>query len=105
VAKKSLRARGAEVGTLRVTDVAFRPKFVSPPHSHLHDCLTVVLAGDMGKDDRALSGGAVALTPGRMTHVDRFGSAGGRVVVVEMRERVDGLSSRRNSFTTASSSA
>jgi AraC family transcriptional regulator len=42
----------------------------------------------MGKDDVALSRGAVAHTPAGMAHVDRFGSAGGRVVVVEMLERV-----------------
>ena len=40
-------------------------------------------------------GGAVAHTPAGMTHVDRFGTAGGRVVVVELFEPVDGLSSRR----------
>ena len=49
----------------------------------------------MGKDGRALAGGAVAHTPAGMTHVDQFGPTGGRVVVVEMFERVEGLSSRR----------
>ena len=95
VAKKSLRARRAEVGALRVSDVAFRSDFTSPPHIHAHDCLTVVLAGDMGKDDRALRGGAVAYTPAGMTHVDRFGSTGGRVVVVELFDHIAGLSERR----------
>jgi len=95
VVKKSVHARRAEVGALRISDVAYRPGFTSPPHIHAHDCLTVVLAGEMGKDDVALSGGAVAHTPAGRKHVDRFGAAGGRVVVVEMFERVEGLSSRR----------
>ncbi len=93
--KKSVHARRAEVAALRVSDVAYRPGFTSPPHIHAHDCLTVVLAGEMGKDDVALSGGAVAHTSAGRTHVDRFGTAGGRVVVVEMFERLEGLSSRR----------
>ncbi len=57
--------------------------------------MTLVLEGDVAKDLRArernLGLGAVATTPAAVPHADRFGPHGGRVLVVELLQRAEGV--------------
>jgi AraC family transcriptional regulator len=77
----------AEVNGFRVTDVRFPPLVTLADHSHERACLAVVVEGDVDKAFRhaALpSPAATVLTmPPLEPHVDRFGRAGARIVVVE----------------------
>ena len=95
VGRHGIRTACAQVGGLRVSDIAFQPHTTSPPHVHDHDCVAVVLSGEMEKDDRALSNGAVAYTPAGMTHVDHLAEAGARAIAIELLDGVEGLSERR----------
>ena len=95
VGRHGTRRKCAEVGGLRVSDIAFRPHTTSPPHVHEHDCLVVLLRGAMEKDERALTSGAVAYTPAGMLHVDHLADAGAHTITIEMLNRVEGLSARR----------
>ncbi len=96
VVAASSHARRAEVGGLRITDVAYRAGFDTSRHVHEHDCVTLALRGQVAKElntsERTLAGGAVAVTPAEMPHVDRFGPDGGRVLVIELLERPEALS-------------
>ena len=95
VGRHGTRRKYAEVGGLRVSDIAFRPHTTSPPHVHEHDCLVVLLRGAMEKDERALTSGAVAYTPAGMLHVDHLADAGAHTIAIELLDRVEGLSARR----------
>lgn len=84
----------AEVNGFRVTDVRFPPLVRLPAHSHERACLAVVVEGDVDKTFRGLavpSRQATVLTmPPREPHVDVFGRAGARIVVVEPDEATVG---------------
>jgi AraC family transcriptional regulator len=86
--KASTRSRRIDLPGLRLFEATYGAGFVTPWHEHEHGCVTVVLDGLMGKelrgDERTLVDGDAAVTPADAPHVDRFGPAGSRVVVVEL---------------------
>lgn len=77
----------AAVNGFRVTDVRFPPLVRLGDHSHERACLAVVVEGDVDKSFRHADLPSPATTvltmPPLEPHVDRFGRAGARIVVVE----------------------
>jgi AraC family transcriptional regulator len=87
VTSGSGRTASVSVNGFRVTDVRFPPLVRLADHSHERACLAVIVEGDVDKSFRNLdvpSPVATVLTmPALEPHVDRFGRAGARIVVVE----------------------
>jgi AraC family transcriptional regulator len=75
------------VGGHRVSDVAFAANRRIGRHSHPSGCIAVVVEGAVAKTFARLSGtatpGTVISMPAEEPHVDAFGRAGARLVVVE----------------------
>ena len=87
VHRGSPRFLAREVGPYLVTDAWFPPGLVLPPHEHERAVVAVTMAG--GWDSRmngrphACARGTVLVEPAGERHANRFGAAGGRVVVLQ----------------------
>ena len=87
VAACTTRYESVVAGGFRVSDVTFAPDRRLPRHSHPHGCIAVVVEGAVDKAFARVSGtatpGAVITMPPAEPHIDAFGRAGARLVVVE----------------------
>jgi AraC family transcriptional regulator len=87
VAACTSRHASVDAGGFHVSDVSFAPGRRLPRHSHPHGCIAVVVKGAVDKAFARLSGtateGTVITMPPAEPHVDAFGRAGARLVVVE----------------------
>jgi AraC family transcriptional regulator len=80
-------------GDFRVSDVTFAPNRLLARHSHPRGCIAVVVDGAVDKSFGRVSGtatqGGVITMPPEEPHVDAFGRAGARLVVVESQAEED----------------
>jgi AraC family transcriptional regulator len=93
VAASTIRHESIVAGDFRVSDVAFAPGKRLPRHRHPRGCIAVVVEGAVDKAFARVSGtaaqGAVITMPPEEPHVDVFGRAGARIVVVESQAEED----------------
>jgi AraC family transcriptional regulator len=93
VAASTIRHESIVAGDFRVSDVTFAPGKRLPRHRHPHGCIAVVVEGAVDKAFARVSGtaaqGAVITMPAEEPHVDAFGRAGARIVVVESQAEED----------------
>ena len=93
VAASTIRHESIVAGDFRVSDVTFAPGKRLPRHRHPHGCIAVVVEGAVDKAFARVSGtaarGAVITMPPEEPHVDVFGRAGARIVVVESQAEED----------------
>ena len=93
VASSTIRHESIVAGDFRVSDVTFAPGKRLPRHRHPHGCIAVVVEGAVDKAFARVSGtaaqGAVITMPPEEPHVDVFGRAGARIVVVESQAEED----------------
>jgi AraC family transcriptional regulator len=93
VAASTIRHESIVAGDFRVSDVTFAPGKRLPRHRHPHGCIAVVVEGAVDKAFTRVSGtaaqGAVVTMPPEEPHVDVFGRAGARIVVVESQAEED----------------
>jgi AraC family transcriptional regulator len=93
VAASTIRHESIVAGDFRVSDVAFAPGKRLPRHRHPQGCIAVVVEGAVDKAFARVSGtaaqGAVITMPAEEPHVDAFGRAGARIVVVESQAEED----------------
>lgn len=93
VAASTIRHESIVAGDFRVSDVTFAPGKRLPRHRHPRGCIAVVVEGAVDKSFARVSGtaaqGAVITMPPEEPHVDVFGRAGARIVVVESQAEED----------------
>jgi AraC family transcriptional regulator len=87
VAAETTGARRRDVGRFAVSEVAFAPGTRLGRHAHPRSCLAVVVAGSVRKSYASATHDAFRATviamPAEEPHVDLFGAAGARIVVIE----------------------